>query len=537
TASTVESGQTFTDLTLMVTNVANGSSELLGIDGSSLSLTDGNSGSTTNHGLNYSVAVSGTTAILTLSSGSLSAAELQTLITGLTYQNTSDDPGSATRTVTLTSVTDNGGTANGGSDTTSLTLTSTVAMTPVNDAPTLTVTAANPTFVENGSAVTLFTGATASTVESGQTFTGLTLTVTNVTNGSSELLGIDGSSLSLTEGNSGSTTSHDLNYSVTVSGTTATLTLSSGSLSAAELQTLINGLSYQNTSDDPGSVTRTVTLTSVTDNGGTANGGTATTALSVASAVTVTPVNDAPTADSISAQNATEDSSFSFTVPAGTFSDVDTGDSLTYTATLADGSALPSWLSFNATTRTFSGTPDNGDVGSLSIRVTATDSSNAAVSSTFSLTVANVNDAPTAGVISAQSATEDSAFSFTVPSGTFSDVDAGDSLTYTATLADGSVLPSWLSFNATTRTFSGTPTNDDVGAISIKVTATDGSNAAVSSSFSLTVANVNDAPTAGVISAQSATEDSSFSFTVPAGTFSDVDAGDSLTYTATLADG
>ncbi|PXF29264.1 hypothetical protein WH50_21750, partial [Pokkaliibacter plantistimulans] len=215
----------------------------------------------------------------------------------------------------------------------------------------------------------------------------------------------------------------------------------------------------------------------------------------------------------------------------------DAGDSLTYTATLADGSALPSWLSFNATTRTFSGTPTNDDVGSLSIKVTATDGSNAAVSSTFSLTVTNVNDAPTTGVISAQRATEDSAFTFTVPAGTFSDVDAGDSLTLTATLANGAALPSWLSFNAATGTFSGTPTNGDVGSLSIKVTATDGSNASVSSSFSLTVTNVNDAPTAGVISAQSATEDRSFTFTIPAGTFSDVDAGDSLTYTATLADG
>ncbi|PPC75078.1 hypothetical protein C4K68_22410, partial [Pokkaliibacter plantistimulans] len=83
-------------------------------------------------------------------------------------------------------------------------------------------------------------------------------------------------------------------------------------------------------------------------------------------------------------------------------------------------------------------------------RVTATDGSDASVSSSFSLTVSNVNDAPTAGVISAQSATEDSSFSFTVPAGTFSDVDTGDSLTLSATLADGSALPSWLSFNAAT---------------------------------------------------------------------------------------
>src|SRR5690606_32383970 len=132
----------------------------------------------------------------------------------------------------------------------------------------------------------------------------------------------------------------------------------------------------------------------------------------------------------------------------------DVGDSLILTATLADGSALPTWLTFDAATGTFSGTPANGDVGTLSIRVTATDQANASVSTGFSLEVINTNDAPTAGSIGTQTATEDAPFSFGIPTNTFVDVDAGDSLTLTATLADGSVLPNWLSFDAATGTFS-----------------------------------------------------------------------------------
>jgi hypothetical protein len=57
--------------------------------------------------------------------------------------------------------------------------------------------------------------------------------------------------------------------------------------------------------------------------------------------------------------------------------------------------SLPAWLAFDATTRTFSGTPVNADVGSLNLKVTASDSSNATVSSSFKLTVSNVNDVPT----------------------------------------------------------------------------------------------------------------------------------------------
>lgn len=97
--------------------------------------------------------------------------------------------------------------------------------------------------------------------------------------------------------------------------------------------------------------------------------------------MTVTSVNDAPTVGSaISSQSATQDSAFSFPVPAGTFADVDPGDTLTLSATLADGLALPAWLSFNPATGTFSGTPGGGDLGNVSIRVTGTDIGNASVS-------------------------------------------------------------------------------------------------------------------------------------------------------------
>ena len=94
--------------------------------------------------------------------------------------------------------------------------------------------------------------------------------------------------------------------------------------------------------------------------------------------------------------------------------------------------------------------------------------------------------------------TEDSLFNFQVSSNTFTDVDEGDTLTYSATLADGSPLPSWLSFNADTATFSGTPTNDDVGTFSIAVTADDSKGGTVSDIFDLTVAADKDRDNDGI---------------------------------------
>ena len=134
----------------------------------------------------------------------------------------------------------------------------------------------------------------------------------------------------------------------------------------------------------------------------------------------------------------------------------------------------------------FSGTPTNDEVGSLDIKVTATDESGASTSDVFTLTVTNTNDAPTVvSTIADVSTSEDAAFSLMVPVATFNDVDAGDSLTYSATLADGSPLPGWLKYSTTTTDtyFSQSgkwPATDSASAITAMVTGekTDAGNIA-----------------------------------------------------------
>src|SRR5207245_1265238 len=110
-----------------------------------------------------------------------------------------------------------------------------------------------------------------------------------------------------------------------------------------------------------------------------------------------TPTNDAPTvANPIADQTTAEDAPFSFAVPANTFADQDAGDTLTLSASLASGDPLPTWLGFDGATGTFIGTPDDPDNGTVSVKVTATDTGHLSVASTFGLTVTPVNDAPTA---------------------------------------------------------------------------------------------------------------------------------------------
>ena len=172
---------------------------------------------------------------------------------------------------------------------------------------------------------------------------------------------------------------------------------------------------------------------------------------------------------------------------------------ISYTATLANGDDLPAWLAFDGATGKFSGTPGNNDVGTLDVAVTATDANGNYTTSAFALDVLNVNDAPTVSMaLTDQSGLQDAPFSFAVPAEAFDDVDFihGDILAYSATLADGTALPNWLTLNTTTRTFSGIPSNGDVGALNVVVTATDIGGLSASSTFALNVANINDTPTA-----------------------------------------
>ncbi len=179
-----------------------------------------------------------------------------------------------------------------------------------------------------------------------------------------------------------------------------TVTIASGSTTATYTVDTVG-----DSTDEPnGSVT--VAVTASTDY----NLGTTTSA-----SVTVNddddPVPGAPTvANAIPDQPATVGTAFNYAFPADTFADAD-GDTLTYTATQSDGTALPAWLTFTAATRTFSGTPTAA--GTVNVKVTASDATHS-VSDEFTITVAASVTGPTITIEAGPAVTEGTAATFTV---------------------------------------------------------------------------------------------------------------------------
>ncbi|GAL35945.1 flagellar hook-length control protein FliK [Vibrio maritimus] len=254
------------------------STDVFGGSGSLSALVE--SGSVTYNGSVVGTVTTNSAGTLTLTFNSnATTALVNSVLQNITYENTSDDPAN---TVSLSFV------FNDGIENSSA-IQVTASITAVNDVPTLTATGSSPTFVEGASAAVMFSSAAVSTVEASQTLAGLVITVTNVADAANETLNIDGAPIILTTGQSGSTSS--FNYSVSVSGTTATITLTGGTLTETQMQSVIDAISYSNGSDDPTTASnRVVTITSISETGSVNTVANTT----ISSTISVTGVDDEP---------------------------------------------------------------------------------------------------------------------------------------------------------------------------------------------------------------------------------------------------
>jgi hypothetical protein len=192
-------------------------------------------------------------------------------------------------------------------------------------------------------------------------------------------------------------------------------------------------------------------------------------------AVTITAATSVPSLSApllhqqISAQTWLQGHSVSLTLPLGAFSDPQ-GEALTYSASEANGQALPSWLKFDGSFQSFSGQVPNSGSGSLSLMVTATDISGLSTNELISVTIPNA--APlVAHRITPPSFQPGQSIHVTVPANSFVDPQ-GLAMTYSASQSGGKDLPSWLNFTPASETFNGiAPANAQ--SQSITVTATD----------------------------------------------------------------
>ena len=247
-------------------------------------------------------------------------------------------------------------------------------------------------------------------------------------------------------------------------------------------------IAYANNSDAPPATVQIDWIFNDGNIGAQGTGG----ALSVTGSTTVkiTAVNDPPV---LSVQQVDQTSRvgspFTFNIPDGSFNDPDL-EVLSYSVKMADGTAVPPWLVFNAATKTFTGTPSAFDVGAIDIQVTAKDAAGLSASDVFRVTVNPANSLPTGGITVTGSAAQGQTLT---ASSTLSDSDGLGTLSFQWKAAGTNIA------GATTSTL--TLTEAQVGkTITVTTSYTDGHGTieTLTSNASATVANVNDVPTGTV---------------------------------------
>lgn len=436
----------------------------------------------------------------------------------------------------------------------------TLTITAVNDAPVLTTSGGNSSFIENASGSVIDASLTLSDVDNATLASARVAITGNFASGQDVVAFVNDGSMG--------------NISASYDAGTGVLTLTSAGASAtlAQWQAALRSVTYSNGSDAPSTAARTI---SFRVNDGTADSNLATKVLNV------TAVNDAPQITAPATLSVTEDQasvltgiSFSdpdaaagpitasFSVPSGMLTATSGGGvtvlgsgsgSLTLTGTLANVNAFIAGnnLSFataaNATANvTLSiGIHDGGNTGSGGAQ---TDSQ------TVTLQVTAVNDAPSITAPPSIAVSEDvsSALTnisfadpdagsntvtatFSVPSGTLSATSSGSvtvggtssALTLSGSLADlnAFIAAGQLSFQTAANA-----TASVVLSVSINDGGNTGGGFALTDSTTLTLAvtAVNDAPVNSLPAAQSVDQDATLVFSSGNGnliSISDVDAG------------
>ncbi len=369
----------------------------------------------TTTGTSITATYTAATGVLTLS-GSDTVAHYQQVIRTVTYNNTSQNPATSSRSVTFV--------VNDGS-LSSATATATVSVTAVNDAPVVTTSGGTTAYTENGAGLAIDAGLTVSDADSAN-LTGATVSITANFASGQDLLGF--------ATQNGITGSYNAG--------TGVLALT-GTASVANYQAALRSVTYANSSDSPSTATRTVTF-AATDGSNASNNAT--------KSVSVTAVNDAPVVTTSGGTTAYTENGAGLAIDAGlTVSDADsanlTGATVSITANFASGQDLLGFAtqngitgSYNAGTGvlaltgtasvanyqaalrsvTYANSSDSPSTATRTVTFAATDGSNASNNATKSVSVTAVNDAPL-GADKTVSTNEDTAYTFATADFGFTD--------------------------------------------------------------------------------------------------------------------
>jgi gliding motility-associated-like protein len=254
-------------------------------------------------------------------------------------------------------------------------------------------------------------------------------------------------------------------------------------------------------------------------------------------AITINNVNELPTAIALSANSINENSAIGTTLANLSSTDLDVNDTHTYSLVAGSGDTNNTSFDIVGNELKVKELFDFEKKSSYTLRIRTTDVGGLSFENNFAITINNVNELPTAIVLNANSINENSAIGTTLANLSSTDLDANDTHTYS--LVSGSGASNNASFEIvgnelkTKESFN----FESKSSYTLRIRTTDAGGLSFENSFSISVTDVNEAPTALAVSRLNLYEGNRVDELIGLMSSTDQDAGDTHTYSLVAGTG
>jgi uncharacterized delta-60 repeat protein len=241
-------------------------------------------------------------------------------------------------------------------------------------------------------------------------------------------------------------------------------------------------------------------------------------------------VNEAPTDITLSPTSIAENAPANTTVGTLSTIDPDSGDTFTYTLVTGSGDTDNDSFNISGNSLRATSTFNFETKSSYTVRVRSTDQAGLFTEKTFAVSVTNVNEVPTDIALSSTSIPENAGANAVVGTLTTTDVDAGNTFTYTLVAGTGDTDNG--AFNISDSNLRATSSFDfeTKSSYTIRIRSTDQGGLFTEKTFTITVIDINESPTNISLSSNTIAENSEANTPVGTLSTSDPDAGDTFTY-------
>ena len=241
--------------------------------------------------------------------------------------------------------------------------------------------------------------------------------------------------------------------------------------------------------------------------------------------------NYAPTNITLSNETISENNAIGASIGTLSSTDPNLGDSFTYSLVSGIGSTDNSKFYLSENTLKAAAAFDFETKSSYSIRIQTSDAAGLSFQKVFTLTIVNVNEAPTAIALSNATIEENKLIG--VPLGRFAstDPDAGDSFTYSLVSGAGSDDNSKFTIAGDNTLIAKEVFDYETkSSYKIRIQTSDVGGLSFQKEFTMTIVNVNEVPTAIALSNATIDENNAIDASIGTLASTDQDVGDSFTY-------